>query len=193
MKKLLISTLLLSTVFLTGCAKEEEVLEKTDAQVFSEEYNSVSEENIFEIKNASEIIKILENGTGIVYLGYPECPWCVAYVPYLNEVAMAYGISEINYFNIKDDRAENTEDYQKIVTLLEEYLQYDADGNKRVYVPSIVVVLNGKIVAFDDETSFDTKGFENPEDYWSEENVNLLKDKLGVMIENISQYSCTSC
>ena len=45
------------------------------------------------------IVKILEHGTGVVYLGFPECPWCQAYVPMLNEVADIEGLEKIYYFN----------------------------------------------------------------------------------------------
>ena len=34
-----------------------------------------------------EIIDVLDGGSGIVLLGFPECQWCNAYVPYLKDVA----------------------------------------------------------------------------------------------------------
>ena len=47
-----------------------------------------------------EIIKIMKNGTGVVYLGFPECPWCQSYVKMLNEVAKDVGIEKIYYYNV---------------------------------------------------------------------------------------------
>jgi len=58
-----------------------------DNERFANEYTEVGQNNVFVYRNADEIIKILEGGTGLVYLGFPECPWCQAYVPILNEVA----------------------------------------------------------------------------------------------------------
>ena len=75
----------------------------TDAKKFASEYKEVDEKNVFVYKNVDEIIKIMEHGTGIVYLGYPECPWCQAYVPYLNEVAQNIGIEKIYYCNTKKE------------------------------------------------------------------------------------------
>ncbi len=194
MKKFIMGIMFISMLFITGCENEEEVVAtKTDAELFSEEYESVSKDNLFEYKTIDETINILKNGTGVIYIGYPECPWCVEYVPMLNDVAKSYGISEINYLNIKEDRADNTEKYQEIVSLLSEYLGYDADGNHRVYVPSVVVVVNGEIKGFDDETSYDTKGFSEPSDYWTDEEVLDLESKLGTMLENLSSYSCSTC
>ena len=99
--------------------------EITDAKKFAEEYTLVPDDNVFVYSSVDEIIDILENGTGVVYLGFPECQWCSQYVVYLNEVAKERNISEIHYYNIREDRSNNTENYQTIVSLLEEYLTLD--------------------------------------------------------------------
>ena len=65
-----------------------------------------------------EIINILEHGTGVVYLGFPECPWCTAYVPYLNEVAKANDVDKVYYYNILNDRKDNTDNYKKMIDIL---------------------------------------------------------------------------
>lgn len=173
--------------------KEKEPKELTDGEKFSEEYTQVDKENVFVYRDIEEIIKILENGTGLVYLGFPECPWCQAYVKYLNEVANDMAVSKIYYYNILEARKDNTEEYQQIVSLLEEYLQYDEEGNKRVYVPSVIAVKKGEIVGFDDETAWDTKGYEKPQDYWTEEEVKDLKEKLETMISDAELNICNDC
>lgn len=165
--------------------------EITDAQRFSEEYNLVPEDNAFVYSSVDEIIDILENGTGVVYLGFPECRWCDQYVVYLNEVAKERGVSEIYYYNIREDRSNNTENYQKIVSLLEEYLQNDEEGNPRIYVPAVIFMNNGTIVGFDDETSYDTGGFDIPSEYWSDEKVLDLKERLNSYIDEVS--ICIDC
>ena len=58
--------------------KEPEVSNQ-DSKNFASEYTNVTEDNVFVYRNVDEIIKIMEHGTGVVYLGYPECPWCQAY------------------------------------------------------------------------------------------------------------------
>ena len=173
--------------------KDNKPKEKTDGEKFSEEYTKIDKDNVFVYRTIDEIIKVLENGTGIVYLGFPECPWCQAYVKYLNDVAKDMAVSKIYYYNILEDRKNNTEKYQKIVSILEEYLQYDEEGNKRIYVPSIIAVKKGEIVGFDDETAWDTKGFEDPKDYWTKEEVKDLKEKLETMIADTDSNICTDC
>ena len=167
---------------------KEDVETTTDAQKFSEEYSSISDDNVFVYASFDEIIDVLDGGSGIVYLGFPECQWCEAYVPYLNEVAKDVGISEILYYNIREDRSNNSENYRKIVELLDGYLTDDEEGNPRIYVPAVIFVNNGTIVGFDDETSLDTGGFTNPADYWSEEEVSDLKSRLTSYMQ-----SCTVC
>lgn len=152
--------------------------EITDALKFAEEYTLVPDDNVFVYSDVDEIIDILENGTGVVYLGFPECQWCDQYVVYLNEVAKENGILEIHYYNIREDRSNNTENYQKIVALLEDYLEDDEDGNPRIYVPAVIFMNNGEIVGFDDETSLDTDDASTPREYWTGERVANLKTRL---------------
>ena len=165
----------------------------SDSVKFSEEYTELTEDNVFVYKDSEEIIKILEHGTGVVLLGFPECPWCQRYVVYLNEVAKDIGIEKIYYYNILEDRKNNTDTYKKIVSLIGDYLQYDEEGNKKIYVPAVIGVNKGKIVGFDDETSYDTKGFETPQEYWNEESINNLKNKLNDIITKSNDNICTSC
>ena len=181
--------------FLTKDKNEESVL--TDAVKFQKEYatSNVGEDNVFVYRSIDEIIKIMENGTGIVYLGFPECPWCQAYVKYLNEVAKSEGIKEIYYFNILKDRQENTKEYQKIVKLLGDSIEYDEEGNHRVYVPNVSFHINGELIGNDFETAYDTKGFESPKDYWTEDEVKDLKETLTKYTKRVAVAlnTCTDC
>ena len=99
-KKLLLIIPIVLTFILVGCTKNEK---EPDAQRFAKEYTTMTEDNYFVYRNIDEIIKILEHGTGVVYLGFPECPWCQAYVPMLNEVADIEGLEKIYYYNIYED------------------------------------------------------------------------------------------
>ena len=175
--------------------KKPEVTEKTDAQKFAEEYTGVTEDNVFVYATADEIIKVMENGTGVVYLGFPECPWCQAYVVYLNEVAKDVGIEKIYYYNILEDRKNNTAEYQKMVALLEEELEYDDKGDRRIYVPNVSFHVKGELIGNDLETAYDTKGFEKPEDYWTDEEVKDLKKTLTAYMETVdmSLNACSDC
>ena len=169
--------------------------ETSDAKRFAQEYTEVSEDNVFVYRSSEEVIKLLKHGTGVVYLGFPECPWCQTYAKYLNEIAKEVGVEKIYYYNILEDRTNNTEVYQEIVSLLGDTLQYDEEGNPRIYVPNVSFHVGGKIIGSDCETSKDTKGFETPEEYWNEEEVKELKNKLTTYMEEVytSSNMCTTC
>ncbi len=160
---------------------------------FKEEYPLVHEDNVFVYSDIETAINILEGGTGVIYIGFPECPWCQAYVPYLNEVANDIGLDKIYYVNIKEDRSINSEMYTTLVSYLTDYLKLDDNGNPRVYVPTVISVVNGEVTGFNDETSLDLKGFTDPELYWSDEAVKNLKTDLISLINPVYLSSCTPC
>lgn len=171
--------------------KKEEVT--PDNVKFAKEYTKISEDNLFKYKTLEEVNKILTKGTGVVYLGFPECPWCQEYVKYIDEVSKSVGLDKVYYSNILDDRKNDTEEYKETVKILSDYLSNDDEGNKRVYVPSVIVVSSGKIVMFDDETARDTKGYDSPKEYWQNENLTALKTKLTDSFEKVKSNACTDC
>ena len=117
----------------------------------------------------------------------------MAYVPMLNDIAKENNIEKIYYLNILNERKDNTKEYLEIVDILKEHLRYDDEGNKRIYVPAVIAINNGNIVGFDDETSYDTLGYDDPKDYWTEERKQNLKEKLVSMISKIEINDCTEC
>ena len=155
-----------------------EPAESSDSERFSLEYPLVGNENIFVYKNSSETVSILANGTGIMFMGFKECPWCQLYVTFLHDVAREMGVKIIFYCDIREERQNNTENYQKIVGILSGMLQFDNEGHPRVYVPDLTIIDNGKIICRDFETSKDTLGYNNPQEYWTEERIDALKNKL---------------
>ena len=173
--------------------KDNKTKDSGDAKKFASEYTKVGNDNVFVYRNAKEIIAILEKGTGVVYLGFPECPWCQIYVTHLNDAAKNLGIEKIYYFNIAEDRKNNTEDYQKIVSLIKNQLQFDDEGKERIYVPHVSIVKKGVAVGYDYETSLDTKGFSDPTLYWAEDRVSALKLKLHNYMKEVLNEDCKPC
>lgn len=169
--------------------------EISDAEKFAQEYTEVGEDNVFVYRNSKEVISLLKHGTGVVYLGFPECPWCQTYAKYLNEVAKEVGIDKIYYYDILEDRKNNTDAYKEMVSVLGEHLEYDDEGNRRVYVPNVSFHVGGKIIGNDLETAYDTKGYNSPKEYWTDEEVKDLKNRLKKYMEEVynSSNMCTTC
>jgi len=175
----IVALLLIITIPILIYEKFENENDKmTDAEKFKKEYPGVTENNIFVYSNTTEIINILKNGTGVIFLGFPDCKWCQTYAPMLNNIASEAGIEKIYYLNILNDRKNETKDYQTITKLLDENMLCDDEGNKKIYTPDVTIVKNGKIIGHDNESSVITECGITPQDYWTNEKKEALKTKL---------------
>lgn len=179
MRKLSIMLAVVATlVFVTACHAEE----TTQPQLFEEEYEilngqttmdgehtysviDVPSDNRVEYADLAQIQELLASGTGVMYFGFPECPWCRTLVPVLFEAAAAAGYDgPVYYSNFLSERdkltldesgnivveQEGTAAYRQLVATLYDWLgPYNGlndDSVKRIYFPTTVFVRNGQIV-----------------------------------------------
>ena len=155
-------------------------------QNFREDYPRVVENHVFREASAKQTIDRLENGTGIVFLGFKECPWCQFMVDFVDKAAKAEGVNKVMYFNIRQDRADNTEDYRKIISLIENHLAKDDEGNPRVYVPHVLAVKNGVIVdSYRGEDMDQEAAKDGPGKYWTEERIEKVSERLSSLVKKI--------
>ena len=150
-----------------------------DASKFSNEYTNVPINNKFIYVDAKEAVDILQNKTGILFMGFSDCLWCQDYAKYLNEVIMDTTISEIYYLDIYNDRKKDSKEYKEIIKILNNNLSYDDMGNHQILVPSTTFVLNGMVINYDDETSYVSSDMNSKKDYWTDDKVRQFKDKIG--------------
>lgn len=145
--------------------------------------------------NYNEIFEILEKGTGIIYFGFPECPWCRNLVPVLVSSALESKVDKIYYLNIKEDRntltltkkgkikteKQGNENYLKLVDILKDYLPvYDGLNDetiKRIYLPTVIFVKDGKIIGVQESLeSYQKRVENNPFDPMTEAEQKELSD-----------------
>lgn len=157
---------------------------ETDAIKFKKEYESlngkskdisISSNNPIKYSSYDEVLDVIENKTGIIYLGFPECPWCRTAIPVLFDVAKDNDINTIYYLNILNDRdsytiedgelkyalddsgneIKGTKEYFKLLDALDEYLSdyvitFDGKdyevGEKRIYAPTMIFVKDGEVL-----------------------------------------------
>lgn len=135
---------------------------------------NISVNNPIKYSNYDEIINLIKRGTGIIYLGFPECPWCRSALPVLLDVSKNNNVETIYYLNIKNERdsyiveddkviyaidddgkeIKGTNGYFELLKVLDEYLSeyvieldgklYEV-GEKRLYAPSVIFVKNGYV------------------------------------------------
>lgn len=174
-------------------------------------YSSVSipEDNPVEYASFEKVFQILEQGTGVIYFGFPECPWCRALIPVLLEVAEDVGVETIYYLNALEDRdilelddknkvvtkKEATKEYQRLVEKLDAYLsdyvlttkkkKEIQTGKKRLYFPTVVFVKDGEVVGFHEGT---VESQVDPKKELSEQQKEELVQQLKEYMQNI--YTC---
>ncbi len=126
----------------------------------------IPEDNPIVYAQLEDITALFNDGSGVLYLGFPECPWCRTLLPVLLEAAENSGYEgNIYYYNALYDRnmlsldengeiiveEEGTEAYQALLKLLDEYLlPYEGLNDpsvKRVYFPMTVFVKDGRVLA----------------------------------------------
>ncbi len=148
MKKL-VALLLTFLLVLAGCNMVEvtkvEDDTKTDAIRFSKEYELNDNNNIYVYATYDNVMDTIESGSGIIYLGFPSCDLCTKIVPVLNKAAKEKNIDEILYYNFKDIRENNTDEYRKLTNVLSDYIKDDEEKSK-IKAPTIVFVNNGNII-----------------------------------------------
>lgn len=137
-----------------------------DNERFDQEYANVSSENVFKYASAIDIYTALK-GNAVIFMGFPNNKWSGYYANILNEAAKDVGIEEILYYDFYQDRENQNATYQSIVLMLSNYLPTLDDGTQDIFAPTLIIVKNGKIIAYDNETSF-VNGNVEPDDYWDE-------------------------
>lgn len=176
MRRYLVAILLIS-VLLAGARAEG----PSDAERFKEDHEILNGQMTFDGANSyaaievpadnrvqyvdlPEILTILSDGTGVLYFGFPECPWCRTLVPVLFEAAREAGyegpVYYGNFLEARDRRTldddgnilveyEGSPDYQQLLLVLYDWLTpyrgLNDDSLRRVYFPTTVFVKNGQI------------------------------------------------
>lgn len=157
--------------------------EVLDNEKFDQEYQNVDKNNVFRYVNAAEVYSNLKTGTAIIFMGYASNSWSGYYANILNEAAKESGIKEILYYDFYKDRKSQNATYQSIVLKLNNYITVLDDGTENIYAPTLVIVRDGKIIHFDDETSLN-KGKKSPSDYWNNNVKAIKKNKFKLMFQD---------
>ncbi len=99
----------------------------------------------FEKISLKQSLSFFENNlTGVIYYGYPGCPWCERAIVELNDVAYE---NEDTIYYVDAYESVNGSDINQLKEYLDDILEIDADtGEKEILVPLIIGVSEGKLV-----------------------------------------------
>ena len=159
---------------------------KEDNVKFAQEY-SINKDNPFVYTYGSQIVDIIKNKSGIIYLGFSSNEWCKYYIKYLYDVLKDNNVKKVYYYDILKDRAKNTKHYLELEEILSDYLYKLDNGNIHVLTPALIFVKDGKIIYFDDETSIERNNL-TPDLYWTSDKVNSFKSKINTYIKEVGVY-----
>lgn len=164
---------------------------KSDGEKFKAEYEALNNENIninisknnpIKYVTLDEVFDIIQNKTGVIYFGFPGCPWCRNMIPVLFEAAKNNNIDTIYYFNPRNVKKSDNDEYNKLKEILNEYLSEDENGQKVLYVPDVYFIKDGKIVGHHLGT---VDSQEEPTISLTEEEKNELLDIFNELFEKI--------
>lgn len=190
MRKKLLTGILSSALLLAGCtntAASATASASSSASAeknLSSEYTDLPEDNQLYYMEKDGVETLLLHGTGILFFGFPECPWCQAYLPQLNAV-LQENDAKAAYYNIYQDKTDDRAFYDQIAEDIESVndtgtpiVQYNNDGKQVIYMPLVLFINNGMITAFNNETSTEDADVIKPEDYWTDEKKAALSSAL---------------
>ena len=125
-----------------------------------------------------------EKGSGILYYGRTNCPWCQRAVPVLDEVAQETGVT-IYYIDASQplataadgsvDAAKSQEVYQELLSYISPILEKDEDGKPAFQIPEVIGVKNGEIVGHH-LSLVDSFSLDSEDAQMNDEQVAELKD-----------------
>ena len=214
MKRFLAFLTIFGCIFLQAIALGAEEI-PSDALRFKEEYELINgqmnlsgsheyktieipEENPFVYAEMEDIERLFTEGTGVLYLGFPECPWCRTLIPVLVEAVQENGFDgDIFYYNALPDRdvrsldengevvveQEGTETYYRLLELLGDHIGpyegLDDPSIKRIYFPTTVFVKDGEILYVHiDTVESQTDGYEPLDERQHAELLSILTEGL---------------
>ena len=161
LQQLIQKTLLLCICFLAAsCGRKDAIVPLSGEPSDMSEYILLfDQEHVFYDLDVETMVKAMKDKkTFTAYFGYSSCEWCAEAVPVLNQAAMEYGM-EVGYINTRSNPAweKNTEidNYDMLIENVGEYLEYDSDGVRHLYTPTVFFIRAGKVVGFHEGTVAD--------------------------------------
>lgn len=91
------------------------------------------------------LIKLDAGADAVYYFGFSTCPWCIEALPIMNDVAKENNIPI--YYIDKKAETSDAASIQAIEERLADILNPDEEGKPHLYVPLVVVMKDGEIVA----------------------------------------------
>ena len=95
----------------------------SDGERFSKEYQTIPNDNPFVYVGSNKVLRILNNETGIILVGFSSNAWMQEYVKQLYPILKENNITKVYYYDVIEDRTKKTKNFRQIEDLLSTYLK----------------------------------------------------------------------
>lgn len=163
---------------------------------------NIDSDNNVKYVSDDEIVKLLHNGTNVIYFGWSECNWCRTALPILLKTLKENNVDTLYYYNLKKlrDSYENEDEekskiYEEIIKVIGTDINTVFDENstraneKKVLVPTVVFIKDGNYVGLHFKT---VDSQVNSTDELDEEEKQELSRKYQELIDKINTNVCTT-
>ena len=158
MKKKLI--FLMSLLLLCGCAGTNDIAPTNNRVADMSGYESLQEEysNRFYEMSLDELEEVLTEGkTATVYLGYEDCHNCQDAINDIGRIAQE---KNTYLYYLDAMQLKNDAELERLKDLINEALEENVEGNKTVYTPEVIKIVDGEIIDWK-VGSNDLEGYES--------------------------------
>jgi hypothetical protein len=155
-----------------------------------------------------KICEAFENGTHVIYLGWPQCNWCRRMLPVLLDTVRDYPGVYIYYYNLKSARQafesggndKLAQVYRDIVSELEkddydftELVSYYEDGTMKIPSSLVYFIREGEIIGVHRRTvASHLDAFEPLDDGQKKELAEIYRTYLEEMVRKVAP-GCDDC
>ena len=108
-------------------------------------------DNILKYTTIEDVLNILNTGGDeVIYFGYPTCIYCRNAIQVLVDTAKKTSLDVIYYLELEETNPK----YSELADALGEELTIEEDGKKKVYLPLVIFITDGKVISYNKGTLF---------------------------------------
>lgn len=112
---------------------------------------NISSNNVMKYSSIDQILEIFKNSDdAVVYFGYATCLYCRTAIQVLCDTAKNTKLDVIYYLDIYEKGSK----YNDLLNILGDEFTEDIDGEKSIYSPLVIFIVDGKIVSYNKGTLF---------------------------------------
>ena len=136
-------------------------------QDITDYYKNIDKDN-FNVIRGGKFISLFKKGKHVIVIGNSTSEYSKKYIQEINKIIEKNNITNVNYYDIVNDKAQGNSNYYQLLELLDGYLITTDMTNSNLLSPSLYIIDNVKVKYYNIETSA-MKNTYKVSDYWTSE------------------------